>query len=56
MLSLGTLVGLDVAADEDDVIPVDDAGLNLIPVSARLVYITHPGPDGEVHECQEVPY
>ena len=24
--------------------------------AGRLVYITHPGPNGPIHQCQEQPY
>jgi hypothetical protein len=39
------------------VAPSEDPGPDLITTSSvRPVYITHPGPNGPVHQCQEVPY
>jgi hypothetical protein len=27
-----------------------------LPRANKTVYIDHPGPDGNVHQCQETPY
>jgi hypothetical protein len=47
---------LGAALDAEVVPEVTLKDDHLSRVSGRTVYITHPGPNGPVHQCQETPY